>query len=184
MSQIEIVLLQFAKPHGVKVQGQTFLQAADCDTATTLRVAAHEMLHPPLPMDGPVARAGLAALERDALPMRIVHEHDPRWGYTTLKALLDEDLVQALDQLISEALAVARPPAERWHRSDDGMHVLAAGLYGLQRQDRWRDRGGSIEDWLADAVRQGRLAPSALHPVAAEVLRRPVAALWPPAADR
>lgn len=177
--EIQIVLLQFSKPHGIKVQGQTFLQAADYDTATTVRIAAHEMLHPPLPMDGPAATAALAAFARDPLVMKIVREHDPRWGYTTLKGLVDEDLVQALDQLISEALGVARNPADRWRRSDDGMHVVAAGLYGLLRQDRWIEHGGSIEDWLARAVREGRLKPAVFHRVAARVLERRVDALWP-----
>ncbi len=147
--EIQIVLLQFSKPHGIKVQGQTFLQAADYDTATTVRIAAHEMLHPPVPMDGPAATAALAALGRDPLITKIVRDHDPRWGYTTLPGLLSEDLCQALDQLISEALGVARNPADRWRKSDDGIHVIAAGLYGLLRQDRWAEKGGSIERWLA-----------------------------------
>lgn len=177
--EIRVVLLQFSKPHGIKVQGQTFLQAADYDTATTVRIAAHEMLHPPLPMDGPAARAAMAVLGRDPLVVKIVREHDPRWGYTTLKGLFEEDLAQALDQLISEALGVARNPADRWRLSDDGMHVIAAGLYGLLRQDRWAERGGSIEHWLAEAARQGRLDQAAFHPIAARVLERPVAALWP-----
>jgi hypothetical protein len=176
---IEIVLLQFSKPHGIKVQGQTFLQAADYDVATTVRIAAHEMLHPPVPMDGPAALAALEVLERDELIMRIVREHDPRWGYTTLEGVLNEDLCEALDQLISEALGVARNPADRWRKADDGMHVLAAGLYGLLRQDRWVDTGGSIEAWLEEATRKGRLAPSVLHPVASRVLERPVDKLWP-----
>jgi hypothetical protein len=177
--QIQIVLLQFAKPHGIKVQGQTFLQSADYDIPTTVRIAAHEMLHPPMPMDGPAASAALAALERDPLMLKIVREHDPGWGYTTLKGLLDEDLVQALDQLISEALGVARNPPDRWRRYDDGIHVIAAGLYGLLREDRWIESGGSIEQWLANVVRQGRLKPQIFHPVAARVLERPVTALWP-----
>lgn len=177
--EIRIVLLQFCKPHGIKVQGQAFLQAVDYDTATTVRIAAHEMLHPPLPMDGPAATAALAVFARDPLIGRIVREHDPRWGYTTAKGLLDEDLVQALDQLISEVLGVARAPAERWRRADDGMHVMAAGFYGLLREDRWAEQGGSIEAWLADAVRRGRLEPAAFHPMAARVLERPVDALWP-----
>ena len=176
---IEIVLLQFSKPHGIKVQGQTFLQATDYDVATTVRIAAHEMLHPPVPMDGPAALAALRVLERDELITRIVRDHDPRWGYTTLDGLLNEDLAEALDQLISEALGVARNPADRWRKADDGMHVLAAGLYGLLRQDRWVDTGGSIEAWLAEATRQGRLAPAVLHPVASRVLERPVDKLWP-----
>lgn len=176
---IEIVLLRFSKPHGIKVQGQTFLQAADYDTATTIRIAAHEMLHPPVRMDGAAAKAALAVLARDPLMTKIVREHDPKWGYTTLEGVLNEDLVQALDQLISEALGVARNPADRWRKSDDGFHVLAGALYGLLRQDRWIETGGSIEKWLFDAARTGRLAPAVLHFAAARVLERPVGRLWP-----
>ena len=176
---IEVVLLQWSKPHGVKVQGQTFLQSGDYNSAITVRIAAHEMLHPPFPMDGPAARAALEVLGRDPLITRIVRDHDPQWGYTTLDGLLNEDVCEALDQLISEALGVARNPADRWRRADDGMHVLAAGLYGLLRQDRWIETGGSIERWLAEAAAQGRLAPATLHPVAARVLERPVDRLWP-----
>ena len=176
---IEVVLLRWSKPHGVKVQGQTFLQSGDYNTATTVRIAAHEMLHPPVPMDGPAAKAALTAFEKDPLIMRIVREHDPQWGYTTLDGLLDEDLAEALDQLISEALGVARNPADRWRKADDGMHVIAAGLYGLLRQDKWTDTGGSIEAWLERAARTGRLAPANLHPVAARVLERAVDRLWP-----
>lgn len=181
--RIDITLLQFSKPHGIKVHGQRFLQSADYDVALTVRIAAHELLHPPVPMDGPAALAALAVLETDPLIPRIVREHDPRYGYTTLEGVLNEDLCQALDQTVSEVLGVARNPADRWRTQDDGMHVLAAGLYGLLREDRWSREGGSIETWLAEAVRRGRLAPDILHPVAARVLERPVDRLWPLAPD-
>lgn len=177
--EIDITLLQFVKPHGIKVRGQRFLQSAGYDVATTVRVAAHELIHPPVPMNGPAALAALAVLEKDPLIPRIVTEHDPRWGYTTLPGILNEDLCQALDQMVSEAMGVARNPADRWRLADDGIHVLAAGFYGLLRQDRWAREGGSIEAWLADAVQRGRLAPANLHAVAADVLERPVDRLWP-----
>ena len=177
--QIEVVLLQFCKPHGIKVQGQTFLQAADWNTAITVRNAAHEMLHPPVAMDGPAAKAALAALEKDALILRIVRDHDPQWGYTTLDGLLNEDLAQALDQLIGEALGGGRNPADRWRQSDDGIHVLAGAFYGMLRDDKWIETGGSLEEWLARAAGTGRLAPARLHAVAARVLERPVTGLWP-----
>ncbi|HEY1907360.1 MAG TPA: hypothetical protein VGG91_15040 [Myxococcaceae bacterium] len=176
---IDIVLLAYCKPHGIKVQGQTFLQAYDYDIPTTVRIAAHEMLHPPVKLDGPAARAALDVLSKDPLMTRIVKEHDPRWGYTTLEGLLNEDLCQALDQLISEALGVGRNPADRWRKSDDGIHVLAAAFYGYFRDDHWIDRGGSLEMWLSQAVTSGRLAPEKLHAEAARVLERPVAQLWP-----
>lgn len=177
--EIRVVLLQFSKPHGIKVQGQQFLQSVDYDTAITVRNAAHEMLHPPFDMKGAAAQAALAALSRDPLMLRIVRDHDPKWGYTTLDGLLNEDVCQALDQMISEALGVARNPADRWTRADDGIHVLAAGLYGLLRADRWAERGGSIEAWLESAARIGRLDPVRFHPVAARVLERPTEKLWP-----
>lgn len=177
--QIEVVLLQFCKPHGIKVQGQTFLQAADWNTAITVRNAGHEMLHPPVAMDGPAAKAALAILAKDPLIPRVVAEHDPKWGYTTLDGLLNEDLAQALDQLIAEALGVARNPADRWRKSDDGIHILAGAFYGMLRQDKWIEAGGSIETWLADAAKTGRLAPQKLHSIAAHVLERPVDKLWP-----
>jgi hypothetical protein len=177
--RIDITLLQFSKPHGIKVRGQRFLQSADYDVGLTVRIAAHELLHPPIPMDGPVALAALEVLGRDPLIPRIVTEHDPRWGYTTLEGVLNEDLCQALDQTVSEVLGVARNPADRWRKADDGMHVLAAGLYGLLREDRWSREGGSIEAWLDGATRAGRLAPAVLHPAAARVLERPVDRLWP-----
>lgn len=176
---IEVVLLQFVKPHGIKVQGQTFLQSADYDTITTVRIAAHEMLHPPFDKNGPAARAALDVLGRDPLITRIVRDHDPQWGYRTLEGMLDEDLVQALDQMISEALGVGRNPADRWRKADDGMHVIAGGLYGLLRQDHWADHGGSIETWLQQAALSGRLDSKTFHAVAARVLERNVAQLWP-----
>jgi hypothetical protein len=88
-------------------------------------------------------------------------------------------MCEALDQLISEALGVARNPADRWRKADDGIHVLAAGLYGLLRQDQWVETGGNIEDWLARSVAAGRLAPAVLHPAASRVLERPADRLWP-----
>jgi hypothetical protein len=180
---INIVLLLFCKPHGIKVQGQTFLQAYDYDIPTTVRIAAHEMLHPPVPLDGPAAKAALGVLSKDPLITRIVKEHDPRWGYTTLDGLLNEDLCQALDQLISEALGVGRNPADRWRKSDDGIHVMAAAFYGYFRDDHWLERGGNLESWLSQAASGGRLAPEQLHAEAARVLERPVTQLWPLPAD-
>jgi hypothetical protein len=176
---IEVVLLLFSKPHGIKVQGQTFLQAFDYDTATTVRIAAHEMLHPPVPMDGDAAKDALTVLGSDPLIMKIVREHDPKWGYTSLAGMFNEDLVQALDQMISEALGVARNPADRWRASDDGMHVMAAGFYGLLREDHWQVSGGNLEQWLQAVTASGRLAPNRFHAAAARALERPAEKLWP-----
>ena len=81
--------------------------------------------------------------------------------------------------MISEQLGFGRNPADRWRKADDGMHVLAAGLYGLLRADNWHEQGGDLEAWIEMAASKGRLAPSVLHPIAARVLERPATKLWP-----
>lgn len=177
--QIEVILLEFCKPHGVKVIGQRFLSAIDWGDETVLRTAGHELLHPPVAPGGPAAAAALAVLGQDPLLARILREHDPVFGYNRLDGLFDEDLTSALDQLVGERLSVARVPGERWNDVDGGMHVLAAALYGMLVSDGWRERGGNIETWLAQAAASGRLAPASIATSAATVLGRPADRLWP-----
>ncbi|RJF93591.1 hypothetical protein D3876_04560 [Sphingomonas cavernae] len=178
-SQIDVVVLHFCKPHGIKVLGQQFLAAADYDDNTLVFMAAHEMMHPPIPMDGHVAKKAIALIEADPLLMRAIREHNPSFGYTTPEGMFNEDLVQALDQIICERLGVARSAARRWTRADDGMHIMAAGLYGLLMRDGYPARGGNIEQWLDTAIDRGWLAPASLHASAATVMGRPADRLWP-----
>lgn len=176
---IEIVLLWFSKPHGTRIQGQRFLSHVDYPDELTIRIAGHEILHPPFDMDGPTAKAAIGALERDPLVVRILKEHDPAFGYNTMEGILNEDTVQALDQIIAERLGVAIAPAKRWAHADDGMHVVAAGLYGLLKEDGYDRTGGNIETWMAQAVKDGKLAPATLHAAASKVLEVPADRLWP-----
>lgn len=175
---IDIVLMWFSKPHGVRVQGQRFLSHVDYPDGNVVSIAAHEVLHPPIPMDGPVAKAVLKVLGRDELFTRIVAEHDKSFGYNSLEGILNEDICQALDQIVSERLGVARPAGKRWTVADGGMHVLAAGLYGTLKAEGYDNTGGNLERWLAEAAKTGKLSPARLHPAAAQVLDKPVDELW------
>lgn len=176
---IEIILLEFCKPHGIKVIGQRFLSAIDWSDEVHIRTAGHEILHPPIDTKGAAFAGALSVLERDELLARIVKEHDPKFGYNSLDGILEEDLVSALDQLIAERFGIARNPRERWNSVDDGMHVLSAGLYGLMQQDGYARTGGNLERWLLHQARSGALAPRSLHAAAARVLGRPADRLWP-----
>ena len=176
--QIEVDLLWFSMPHGIRVQGQRFLTHVNYPDQIVLRNAAHEIFHPPFPKDGAAARAAQAVLAKDPLIARILAEHDHSFGYNTLDGLLDEDTVQALEQIVSERLGFARPPVERW-AADDGMHVLAAGLYGLLKSDGFDRTGGNIETWMLRAARRGRLGAPSLHVAAAKVLGTDPDRLWP-----
>lgn len=176
---IEIVLLWFSKPHGTRIQGQRFLSHVDYPDELTIRIAGHEILHPPFDMEGPTAKAAIATLEKDPLIVRVLKEHDPAFGYNTMEGILNEDTVQAMDQIIAERLGVSAPPAKRWGDADDGMHIVAAGLYGMLKAEGYDRKGGKIEAWMADAVKTGKLAPANLHASASKVLEVPVDQLWP-----
>jgi len=176
---IEIVLLWFSKPHGTRIQGQRFLSHVDYPDELTIRIAGHEILHPPFPMEGPTAKAAIATLEKDPLIARILNEHDPAYGYNTMEGILNEDTVQALDQIVAERLGVSIAPAKRWADADDGMHVVAAALYGMLKDEGYDRKGGKIEAWMADAVKAGKLAPARLRASASKVLQVPPDELWP-----
>jgi hypothetical protein len=176
---VEIILLEFCRPHGIKVIGQRFLSAIDWPDQVHIRTAGHELLHPPIDMSGSAAREALAIIGRDELIARVLREHDPRFGYNRLEGLFDEDLASALDQLIAERLGFARDARERWNDVDGGMHILSAAFYGLMRETGFAATGGNVERWLANTVASGRLAPASLHAAAALVLGRPADRLWP-----
>lgn len=175
---ITISLLQFCRPHGVRVQGQHFLSHVLSSDDTLVLTAAHEPLHPPFDRDGDALRHCRDALANDPLLQRILAGKSRDSGYNTLDGLFEEGVVQALDQIIQERLGRGRPPATRWRTADEGIHVLAAALYGLLKADGFDRHGGAIEAWLEAAARQGRLASARWQASAAEVLALPVDRLW------
>ena len=158
--RIEVILLHYSRPHGIRIQGGRFLTNLDYPASIVLRNAAHEPLHPPY--DGANARVSetVAEFTRDSLVARIVREHNPSFGYTTVTGYVDEDAVQALEQIVCERLGIAEPAAERWRKGDDGMHLLAAAIYHLMGETQFAERGGRFETWFVDMVAAGRLSPS------------------------
>lgn len=176
---IEVVLLYFCRPHGIKVQGQQFLSSPNIPDNAIINTAAHELLHPPVDFEGAAARAAMTIFERDSLLHRIVEEHDPAFGYNSLLGLVDEDLASAIDQVIGERLGVARDPADRWNSVDDGMHILAAAFYNLMHRSGFAETGGDLDRWLGRMALYGWLAPASLHGAAAQILGRPATDLWP-----
>ncbi|MBI5720213.1 MAG: hypothetical protein HZC37_21270 [Burkholderiales bacterium] len=181
--RLELNLLWFCRPHGVKLQGQRFIAQADAPDRVFVLTAAHEPLHPPFDMQGAVGRRCIETLAADPLIRRILAEKDRDSGYNSVEGLFEEGVVQALDQAVQERLGFARPGAARWRDSDGGIHVIAAALHGLLAADGFFRDGGDIEAWLGRAVASGRLAPARLHEAAAAVRGQTVAELWtgPPA---
>ncbi len=105
--------------------------------------------------------------------------HDKSFGYTTADGTVNEDLVQALEQVVCDRIYCGRSAVYRWNHGDDGMHLIAAGVYGLLYEHAYPSKGGNIERGLAKGMSSGWLTAAAIRRSAARVLGRPVERLWP-----
>jgi hypothetical protein len=162
---IRVYVLYFTKPHGIKVTGTRFITAPSWPTNIVVRTAAHEMMHPPFDLaNSPQLGETIERLKQDQFLMKVFSEHNSDFGYNTLKGLIEEDCVQALDQLIAEQLGVATPPQKRWEENDEGLHVFAACLYSILRQENYsaKARAGSFQDYLITLLHT-RLLPGQLE---------------------
>ena len=178
--RIEVILLHYSRPHGIRIQGGRFLTNIGYPTSIVLRNAAHEPLHPPYDATNPRLAETVDEFARDSLVVRIVREHNPSFGYTTLAGYVEEDAVQALEQVVSERLGMAEPAGERWRKGDDGMHLLAAAIYHLIRETGFAENGGRFETWFIDTVAAGRLKPAEVERRAQAVVGEAAVGRWRP----
>lgn len=176
--KMEVLLVEYSKPYGIKIQGQRFLNWWGYETTNPLRTAAHEIFHPPIDFQDVRVMAAVRRLESDPLLRSILEGHDPKYGYNSLQGIIDEDSAQALDQVVSERLGIGRPPGERWRKSDGGMHLLAAAIYDEMKESGFAREGGRFQSWLIDALNSGRLTGRELERRAAKVVGKPAVQVW------
>jgi hypothetical protein len=153
---INVYLLAYSEPHGIRITGLRFLTHVSYPFSIVLHNAIHEPMHPPYQADDPSVREAIDLLGRDPLVIDRVQHHDPSFGYNTTAGYIEEDSVQALEQLASEKFAVGRNPCQYWQEQDGGMHVLAAAMYTDYKQ------ASSLtpepySQWFIRAVQGGQL---------------------------
>jgi hypothetical protein len=157
---VELYVLRWAAPHGIRVTGTRFLTDIRYDADRVLNIAVHELLHPPWPKDHPVT-GRLDALAADPFLAARFAGRDPAAGYNTWASYAEEDAAQALDQFLNTQLGrnTRGDPVTRWTTADDGMHVLALLLYDTLRRGGFDPAAGSYADFLARALSDGTTWP-------------------------
>ncbi len=150
---VELCVLRWAAPHGIRVTGTRFLTDIRYDADRVLNIAVHELLHPPWPKGHPV-QGRLDALAADPFLAARFAERDPAAGYNTWASYAEEDAAQALDQFLNDQLGrnTRGYPVTRWTTADDGMHVLALLLHDTMRRAGYDPAAGSYADFLARAL--------------------------------
>ena len=159
-NKISVYMLFYCQPHGIKITGTRFLTDAVWPFEIVLRNAVHEMMHPPydFPNDEELQNT-LSLLKKDDFMMDKVLNHNPAFGYNSFEGYIEENCVQALEQMINEKLKIEREAHQRWKESDDGMHVFAVALYNIMKEENYNQKGELFRDFLVRMIRTGKLSP-------------------------
>ncbi len=161
---VELCVLRWAAPHGIRVTGTRFLTDVRYEADRVLNIAVHELLHPPWPPGHPV-KDSLDALAADPFLAARFAGRDPDAGYNTWDRYAEEDAAQALDQFLNTHLGrnSRGDPVTRWATADDGMHVLALLLYDTLRRGDFDPKVSSYADFLARALSDPHTWPGDLN---------------------
>jgi len=178
--RIEILVVRFNQPYGIRILGQRFIAFYEWEADTQLRVAAHEIFHPPFDIEDESLWSLMSDLETDPWMVSIVEDHDPGFGYNSFQGVINEGATQALDQIVADRLGFARDPSRRWQHADGGMHLFAAALYHALIEDGFDESGGVFEDWFRTALEADRLSPSEVQRRAAAIVGWEAVNAWGP----
>lgn len=153
---IEVYLLAYSEPHGIRITGLRFLTHVSYPFRIVLHNAIHESMHPPYRVEDVDVWKAIDLLGNDPMVMDKVQHHDPSFGYNTAPGYIEEDSVQALEQIVSENFDVGHNPCEYWKEQDDGMHILAVALY-VGYKDAQSRNSRPYSRWFSNAVESGQL---------------------------
>lgn len=153
---ITVYLLAYSEPHGIRITGLRFLTHLSYPFDIVLHNAIHEAMHPPYDANDSAVRKAVDLLGRDPLVVDKVNHHDASFGYNTASGYIEEDSVQALEQILSEEFGVGRNAQEYWREQDGGMHLLAAAIY-VEYKSALSQSRQPYAKWFVHAVESGDL---------------------------
>src|SRR5215469_7211171 len=153
---ITVYLLNYSEPHGIRITGLRFLTHVSYPFPIVLHNAIHEPMHPPWNINDPVVKSAIAQLAGDPLVVDKVQHHDASFGYNSPNGYIEEDSVQALEQIVSEEFGVGRDPCDYWRQQDGGMHLLATAIY-TDYKAALAQTSEPYSSWLVQAVANKQL---------------------------
>lgn len=164
--KLTVYILNYSQPHGIRVTGLRFLTDAAYPFKIVMRNAVHEPMHPPynLARDRELKET-LDSLRADAFLMDKVNNHNPAFGYNSFEGFIEEDCVQALEQVINEKFKVEVEARKRWKENDAGMHVFAVALYSVMKEEKFDGERETFRDFLIRMIHTGKLKAGSIQPI-------------------
>ncbi len=157
-NRITVYLLAYSEPHGIKITGTRFITHVSYPFRVVLHNAVHEMMHPPYDRSDPAISSAIEQIGQDPLVRDKIENHNKSFGYNSVPGYVEEDSVQALEEIVCEQFGIERNSQEYWKEQDDGIHILAVAIY-VQYKQALRDSQTAIPypQWLVKTVRNGDL---------------------------
>jgi hypothetical protein len=123
-------------------------------------------MHPPFSLaSDSELKTALNSLQADEFLMDKVKNHDPSFGYNSFDGLIEEDCIQALEQIISEDFKVEIEARRRWTENDGGMHVFAVALYSLMKDESFDGKREIFRAFLLRMIGSGKLSAGRIKPI-------------------
>jgi len=165
-NELTVYILNYSQPHGIRLTGMRFLTDAGYPFRIVMRNAVHEPMHPPYDLaHDPELREALDSLRSDAFLLDKVQNHNPAFGYNSFEGFVEEDCVQALEQVINEKFKVQVEAHQRWKDNDDGMHVFAVALYSVMKEEKFEEGREAFRGFLVRMIHSGKLAAGRIKPI-------------------
>lgn len=161
-NRINIYLLYFNKPHGIKLVGTQYITGQAYSEETIVRHAIHEMMHPPANFNDWDFKKAMNTLRKDELFMYHLRNHNRAFGYNNFRAFFEENCVDSLEIYIAEKIGLAVIPGEFFKEHDDGMEVLGAALYVAMKEEGFGSGDESFQNFLTRMLKT-RLAPGEIE---------------------
>ncbi|QOR35955.1 hypothetical protein IMX26_03800 [Clostridium sp. 'deep sea'] len=122
-----VYLCSFARPHGIKLCGPSFISDYSYKKESTISIAAHEMFHPPYNYEH--VKDYVDILAKNDLIVEAFKNQNPNSGYYTLDDFIEENIVEALGVYVCYMLNIEKEPYEYFEKHDEGSHVLSPHFF-------------------------------------------------------
>jgi hypothetical protein len=157
--RITIFVLRYMTDGDFRLAGSQSIAGPLSSLRSVMHNALHALLHPPYDILGDKElRENLDILRTDAFLAEKITTHNPSLGYDTFERFIEENSVQALEQIIAERFNLAKHPRERWREDDPGLPVFAVALYSLMREENFGHTQETFREFLLRMIRLGKLA--------------------------
>lgn len=146
---ITLYLQGLASPFGIKICGPNYISDVSCDETTILRIAIHEMFHPPY--SHKKLHADLKKVYENSFIQRIFNENNG--GYSVMEGFIEENVVEAMELAISLNAGLIDNGYKYLKTHDSGSHVFSVVLLEKFLAYQKRDNE-TFEDYLKNILEE------------------------------